>query len=429
MAEPIAFEEIARLPLPGTALPTAFAFSPAGDLLTFLDSAEGGLERDLFGLDPASGQRRLLLRPEGGGVGAGGLSLEEQLGRERRRDVGLGVTRYAWARDAPVIVVPLPAGAFVGRPDGNLRLLVPASDGEALDPHLSPDGTMLAFVRAGEVHVAATTGAGAGAPRPLTSGADPAEGRTHGLAEFIAEEEMGRRGGMWWSPGSRWLAVTEVDESEVALWRLGAGGEEAHRYPFAGQANARVRLGVVAAAGAPPRWFALDAEYLARVAWTPGGALVAQLQDRSQRRLDLVRIDPTTGATALLWAEEGEPWVNLHDLYWPLECAGGAFLWGSEASGFRHLSLHGPDGSLTRVLTAGDWVVDQVEGVDEERGLAYVTASRDGPTERHLYAVALAGGEPQRVTAEPGVHTVRLDRRTTRFVDVHSALDHPPTVA
>ena len=41
--------------------------------------------------------------------------------------------------------------------------------------------------------------AAGGAARQLTFGAQES-GRTHGLAEYIAQEEMGRQQGFWWSP-------------------------------------------------------------------------------------------------------------------------------------------------------------------------------------------------------------------------------------
>jgi dipeptidyl-peptidase-4 len=66
--------------------------------------------------------------------------------------------------------------------------------------------------------------------------------------------------------------------------------------------------------------------------------------------------------------------------------------------------------------------------VDDEQGLVYFTGTRGGPTETHLYAVALEGGEPRRITSEPGKHAVVLDHACRRFVDTYDALDQPPRV-
>ena len=80
----------------------------------------------------------------------------------------------------------------------------------ALDPRLSPDGKQVAFVSGGELHVLDIA---SGKARALTTGAT--EWKTHGLAEFVAQEEMDRGEGYWWSPDSRSLAFEEADDTEV----------------------------------------------------------------------------------------------------------------------------------------------------------------------------------------------------------------------
>ncbi|HET9091973.1 MAG TPA: prolyl oligopeptidase family serine peptidase, partial [Acidimicrobiales bacterium] len=166
--------------------------------------------------------------------------------------------------------------------------------------------------------------------------------------------------------------------------------------------------------------------YLARVHWLADGRLLAELESRDQRRLELVAFDPAVGSGSVVHVEEQEPYLNLHDDFF--ELGGGEFLWSSERSGFRHLELRSQAGELVRVLTSGDWQVDALEGVDEAAGLAYFSATRDGPTERHLYSVPLAGGRIERLTGERGTHRVRFSPSGTHYVDTHSALDSPPVV-
>ena len=424
---------MARYPLPGTAVPGAVAFSPDDRLVTWLHSPEGTLDRRLFALDVATGQVRPLARPPGGGAPEEHRTREEKRRRERQRERGVGVTRYHWARDAPRLLVPLPGGVHVLDPPGYdaLRLVVP---GPVLDPTLSPDGRWVAYVRDAEVWVAPADGDGE--PRQLTTGA-AGTGRTHGLAEFVAQEEMDRPAGYWWSRDSTMVAFTEVDETHIPVYRIvhqgsdqvGEGAQEDHRYPFAGEANARVRLAVVGIDGGDPVWMDLGGDedaYLARVDWLPGAGLVAQVENRAQTRLDLVRLDPATGAAQVLLTETSDVWINLHDLFRPLD--GGGFLWASERTGFRHLELRDAGGGLVRVLTGGDWLVESVVGVREgPDGAVWFTGTRDGPTERHLYRVPLAGGEPERLTPEPGVHVVIGDHGQRWFVDVHGSAARPFT--
>ncbi len=41
---------------------------------------------------------------------------------------------------------------------------------------------------------------------------------SHGLAEFVAQEEMAAFPGYWWSPDSRRIAFQESDASKVESW-------------------------------------------------------------------------------------------------------------------------------------------------------------------------------------------------------------------
>lgn len=434
-------EEIAKYPLPGMAVPGAIAWSPDDKLITYLLSPERSLVRQLYTFDPATGEQRLVVAPEGAGTTEQNVSLEEALRRERQRQRELGVTHYAWAEDANRILIPLLGAIYVqDGPGAPLRPIVAGDGAAAIDPRLSPDGQWVAYVRDAELYVVPTDG---GEPRQLTSGARET-GQTHGLAEYIAQEEMGRSHGFWWSPDSRSIAFTEVDDTHIPVYRIvhqgkaAAGAQEDHRYPFAGQPNARVRLAVISIEGGAPVWMDLgpEDEYLARVDWLPDGRLTAQLENRPQTRLDLVYFDPRSGTRTLLVRETSDIWINLHDLFRPIEPSpglpDGGFIWASERTGFRHLYLYHNNGALVRPLTSGEWMVDTVAAVDAGRELVYFTATCDGVTESQLYVVSFAPGAPaeapRRITEAPGMHSVVVDHACERFVDTYHCLGHPPAV-
>ena len=430
---PIPIEEVARFPAPGMAVPIAYAFSPDDRLVTYLYGPDQSPVRQLYAVDVATGQRRVLLASLEGESEK--LSVEETLRRQRQRQLGQGITRYAWASKAGRILVPGQNAIHVlDGPESHARRVVDA-DGPVLDPQLSPDGERVAYVQDAEIYVADVLADRGGNPRQLTTGSR-GTGKTHGLAEFIAQEEMGRSSGFWWSPDGSRIAFTEIDETHIPVYRIvhqgsdatGASAQEDHRYPFAGEPNARLRLGVVSANGGEPVWMDLGREqdiYLARVHWLPDGELWAQIEDRQQTVLDLVRFDPASGGRGTVLRETSDVWINLNDMFRPLDSGG--FIWASERTGFCHLYLYDSDGALVRQLTDGDWMVDGVVGVDDDAGLVYFTGTLDGPTERHLYVAPLAGGAPRRITREPGIHAVTLDHKFEKFVDVHSSTDTPPT--
>jgi dipeptidyl-peptidase-4 len=434
-------EEVARFPLPGMAIPGSLAFSPDDRLVTYLFSPERTLTRYLYAFDLATGEKNLLVSPPTGGTTDANVSLEEALRRERMRQREFGITHYAWAAEKNRLLTSFGGEIFVSEaPFQPVRKLPLRPGTPPLDARFSPDGNWVAFVQDAELHVIAFDGDDA---RQLTFGALET-GKTHGLAEYIAQEEMGRVQGYWWSPDSRRLAFEEVDETHIPVYRImhqgkasvGEGAQEDHRYPFAGQANARVRLGVISVEGGDPVWMELGDEqdiYLARVKWLPDGRLSAQIENRDQTVLRLVVFDPGTGEASLLLEESSQVWINLNDMFLPLkrehEGEPGCFLWVSEHSGFAHLYLYNGDGRLIRQITAGEWQVDSVEGVDEERELIYFLATLQHPTEKHLYVVPFSGGAPRLISQEAGTHTVVLDHACERYLDTFHSLDQPPVVS
>mgnify|MGYP002712996918 CR=1 FL=1 len=446
MKSPLTIEDVATYPLPGTAVPGNLQFSPDDSLITYLFSGEGSLARQLYTLDPERGETRLLVQPPGAGDTEENLTLEEKLRRERMRQRETGITQYSWGKDGRILI-PLLGGLFVQNgANGALQQILAKGDHPILDARFSSDGNWIAYVQDAEIYVVSSsnrqtsevlkTSEVSAQPRQLTSGAR-GTGKSNGLAEYIAQEEMGRRHGYWWSPDSQAIAFAEVDESHIPVYRIVHQGQDAvgnkaqedHRYPFAGQANAKVRLGVIGLDSGETTWMDLGDDediYLARVKWLANGRLTAQIQNRAQSRLDLISYDPATGQGSTLLTETSDVWINLHKMFRPLK--NGRFIWASERTGFMHLYLYNEDGELERPLTSGAWQVDSIEGIDQKNEQLYFSATRDSPLERHLYVVGFDGGEPRRITREPGTHTVTLAHSFTRFIDEFNSLSQAPTI-
>jgi dipeptidyl-peptidase-4 len=436
----ISIEDVIHMPSPGMVLPNQIQFNPDGTLISFLYSDSGNLNQNLYIYNPETGGQTLLATPPDGGTQEGSLSPEEELQRERSRQRTLGITQYAWSKIGNHILIPIQGNIYIiDQPGDPMRKLVDAGGKPTLDPQFSPDGQWVSYVQDAEVYIIPVEG---GEPRRVTHGAR-GTGKMNGLAEFIAQEEMGRRHGYWWSKDSRYIAFTEVDETHIPVYRImhqgkdttGPGSWEDHRYPFAGAENACVKLGVVAIEDNSLTWMNYDTqeyEYLARVEWLPDGTLSAQLENREQNELALVRFDPSSGKRTPILKENSKYWINLHDIFKPIKDVGagqgGGFIWASERSGFRHLYLYDLRGKLIRTLTSGSWMVDTLVGVDEENGLVYFTGTREDPRESHMYVVRLDGSGLRRLTDHPGMHSIVTDHTCRRYVDTYSSLDKTPRV-
>jgi dipeptidyl-peptidase-4 len=432
--EPLTLERIMGSPALSGPVPRGLALSPDGQLATLLEPRADDRDRyDLWALDTATGTKRMLV--DSTKFGGGEISEEEKMRRERARVGGTrGVISYAWAPDSTSILVPLDGDLYLATvADGAVRRLTDTPQTE-LDAKISPRGRFVSFVRDQNLFLYDIA---TGAERALTT--DGTGAVSWGSAEFVAQEEMDRRDGHWWSPDDSRLVVAKVDESDVRMvprGKIGADGTRVfeQRYPRAGTPNARVELFVFEAdapAGTAPVKLDLGADpdiYVARVGWTPDSrAILVQRQSRDQKRLDLIEFDPATGSGRERLTETSPTWVNLSDDLRILP--DGRLLWTSERDGFRHLFLE-RDGALEQV-TSGPWGIDRIVGVDQIRGKVFFLAGIETPIEKHLYAVELpAAGmpaaPPRRLTEPGGWHDVSMDTTGTRALVTRSTPTQPP---
>ncbi|HEY0270201.1 MAG TPA: DPP IV N-terminal domain-containing protein [Sphingomonas sp.] len=416
--------------------PRGAALSPDGALATLLLPRADDRDRyDLWAVDTATGAKRMLVDSLKVGSGAA-LSEAEKMRRERARVGGnKGIVDYHWAPDGKSILVPIDGDLYLATLDGHVRKLT--SGQSVLDPHVSEAGRYVSFVRDQNLHAIDLA---SGVDRALT-----AEGGgtiTCGTAEFVAQEEMDRFTGAWWAPDDGRVAVECYDEAKVkTVTRTAIGADGARtfdqRYPAAGTPNVAVSLSVMAADGSHRVKVDLGADpdiYVARVAWAPDGRILyVQREARDQKRLDMLAVDPATGASKILFSETSKSWIDLTDDFRPLR--DGSLIWGSARTGYMHLYRF-VDGRWTQ-LTHGDWTLQMngqsentgLIGVDEARHRLFFVANKDTPLESQVYTIDyLHPGEPERLTERGYWNSAAMDKAATHMLVGRSSPDQPPQV-
>lgn len=401
--------------------PAAVVLTPAGDKVLFLRSGPRDFVRSLYEVNSATGTERLLLSAEQLLAGqAEQLSAEELARRERMRLAARGIAGFELSRDGRLIVVPLSGKLFAAqRETGALSEL--ATDGRTpIDPQLSPDASRVAWVADGDIYLSTVAD---GKLTRLITGATPT--LTRGLAEFIAQEEMGRMHGLWWSPDSQQIVYQETDTSGVELLEIADPAHpeqppQAWRYPRAGTANAAVRLGIVPTAGGPTTWIRWDREqfpYLAAVRWDRQAPLVIQVQNRAQTIVELLEVDTADGGTSRLLQETDEAWVDLDPSVPRWTPDGKHFLWSTQRRGAAQLEMRRRDGSIDRPLHDTRLIYRELLALDEDGRNAYIAASEE-PTEIHIYRLELESDRPpERLTSAAGIHGAVFCRQGSHWVE------------
>lgn len=404
-----------------------------GSAVLFLRSPARSFVQSLYEFDCRTGKERVLLAAEQ--FLAGGeevLSAEEKAQRERLRLAARGIARFDLSDDGSKILVPLSGNLFVvDRATGKSSEVKSRSPAFPLDPSFSPDGSKLACVRDGEIFV---TDLATGSERQITSGAGGPI--SNGTAEFVAQEEMGRHRGYWWSPDSHSIAFQQTDTSGVETFHIADAVKpeslpQPWPYPRPGGKNAVVKFGIVSADGGQTKgnavqrieWDREKYPYLATVKWDENSPLTILVQNRTQTEEVLYAIDGKLGRTHELLRETDAAWINLEQAC-PLWLKNGVgFLWLTERTGEWSLELRNAQGKLARTLTPPQFGLFGLAGVNEESGVAYVTVC-DDPTQMQIWSVSLDGtGTPQRLTTERGMHLFSVGKYTGAYLHSFSSAD------
>ncbi|MFK7830269.1 MAG: S9 family peptidase [Congregibacter sp.] len=430
--EILSIERIFADPALDGSAPRALRYSPDGGSVTYLKGRADESERyDLWAYDIADRKAQMLVDSGSLHTGDELLSEEEKSRRERQRLSGKGIMEYVWAEDSQALLFPLAGDVYRYDLASSAVSQLTSTPSFETDVRSSPKGRYVSFIRDQNIVVIDVA---AGRERALTTtGGDAVK---NGMAEFVAQEEMGRLTGYWWSPDERWIAFLQVDESPVDLVtrsEIYADRVDViqQRYPAAGRPNVSLRLGIADVVSGETRWLELgDASdfYIPRVQWASNSELSYQWQSRDQQTLELRLFDLGTGSTRVLLTETSNTWVNLtDDLHFLTD---GRYVWSSERSGFRHLYLYSVESGLLDQLTSGDWAVDALAAVDETRSQLFFTGRRDTPLERHLYSAPLGlWQEPERLTERSGMHAIEFAPDGSSYLDRFSSTSIPPQVS
>ncbi len=435
-AEDLTIERLVASPSLSGPSVQGLKMSPDGKRITFLQGKESrSSQLDLWQYNIESGESVLLvdsnLFMEGEEET---LSEEEKARRERNRALTgkSGILSYFWSDDSKSLLFPIGGDVYVMPLEGEPKQLTNSPEYET-DIKFSPQSRYVSFIRNRELFAVEIA---SGKETQLTNGAT--ETIANGMAEFVVQEELSRSTGYWWSPDERKVAFEQFDESEVLVkdrYEIQPDGSvisHQQRYPAAGTANVEVRLGILNVMDRHVSWVDLGDDkdiYLARVGWSDNAkSLIYQTLNRTQTQSDVVEVNPETGEEKSRRVETSKIWVNVPSVQSSMRILGdavGTKLYTSEATGYRHIYREETTGEAEAV-TGGDWVVSNIERIDEKNRIIYFTGHKDGPTERHLYAVSFDGGKITKITQESGWHSVTVGDGV--FIDHFSSPSQPPQI-
>ena len=157
---------------------------------------------------------------------------------------------------------------------------------------------------------------------------------------------------------------------------------------------------------------------------------IFEFNQRGHERFIVGEVNGETGAIHHIADEQPGTFFYYNSRYRYDLSDGSGMLWISERDGWRHIyQMDGRNGNA-RQITKGEWVVRQVDYVDEPNKVIYFYASGfnkgEDPYNMHMCRINFDGTGFKDLTPENGTHTTYFSQDRRYFVDVYSRPDVPP---
>jgi len=395
--------------------PENVEWSPDGTKLSFVQRDEKGEKGELWYVDSATGEKKVLVSAEKLASLAPDVNKVKNE-REKERLTRYHVAAYVWAPDSKHLIFDSQGQLWLydlGTATGVQFTSAPDPSG---DPKFSPDGSRVAYTRKHNLYVRPVNGKG---EKQLTK--DTKDDLFNGDIDWVYAEELGVRSNYFWSPDSKEIVFLHMDESKVPVypitdWTPKHPSVDNEKYPKVGDPNPVVKLGVVDADKGKVRWISLTSDeesYIPRFGWVKEGVIWAALINRKQDKTDLFFIDAKTGKSRMVFSETTpDSWIDFEHIEIPFLKTTGGFLWRSWRDGNTHIYFYSfdkqnpmaADAKLERELEKGDYEVLGIDGVNEATGTVFFSANKDDPRQLHMYSVQLDGSGFKALTSEEGMH-------------------------
>ncbi|RAK78707.1 dipeptidyl aminopeptidase dapB [Aspergillus fijiensis CBS 313.89] len=272
----------------------------------------------------------------------------------------------------------------------------------------------------------------------------------YGVPDWVYEEEVISGNSVtWWSSGGEYLAFLRTNESSVPEFPVQyhlsrPSGKEPLpglenypevreiKYPKPGAPNPVVNLQFYDVEKQQvftveiPGDFSDEDRIIIEVVWAGADKVIVRTTNRESDVLKVFLVDTKSRSGKLVRTEDVASidggWVepSQYTRFIPADPSNGrphdGYLDTVIHNGYDHLAYFAPlDNSEPVMLTTGEWeVVEAPAAVDPHRGVVYFIATKEAPTQRHLYQVNFDGSNLKALTdtSKPGYYDVSFSQGT-----------------
>jgi dipeptidyl-peptidase-4 len=320
--------------------------------------------------------------------------------------------------------------------------LAPLSEnGPQQVPLFSPDGTMIAFVRANNLYLVKLLFDNSESQITVNGKFNEI---LNGIPDWVYEEEFGFSRAFDFSSDSQMLAYIRFDERNVPMysfpWYKGMApsldqyetypGAYEYKYPMPGIDNSKVSVHTFDIKAKVTRKMDLPLDedgYIPRIQFTKDpNALAIMTLNRHQNRFDLYLANPRSTLCKLILRDESEQYIK-ESAYADIQFYPNHIVMMSERDGFNHLYLYTAGGNLVKQITQGSYEVKSFLGWDEKANVFYYESNEGSPLRTAIYKVD-GKGRKTKLSSKEGTNSAIFSKNQKYYINTFSNISTPPII-
>ena len=320
------------------------------------------------------------------------------------------------------------------------RTLAHLSEGGPQEqPLWSRDGTMVAFVRGGNLFLV----------KLLFNNSESQITKDgefnkviNGKPDWVNEEEFALARAFDFNADNTMLAWIRYDETEVPMfsfpWYKGLSPEKKdyadypgsfdYKYPIAGARNSVVSVHSFDIKSRAIRKMQLPIPtdgYVPRIFFTDDAEkLLILTLNRHQDQLDIYLANPRSTECRVIVREQAECYVP-EDVLKAFKVTSDGFVLMSERSGYKHFYLYDLNGTLRRQLTSGTYEAKALYGYDSKTGTTYYASNQESPLRQSIYKSDSKGKVTRLSTSQTGANSAIFSTGFRYYMNTWSDLNTP----
>jgi dipeptidyl aminopeptidase/acylaminoacyl peptidase len=156
--------------------------------------------------------------------------------------------------------------------------------------------------------------------------------------------------------------------------------------------------------------------------------------DRGHQRFRIIEVDAQTGNTRNVIDEQTNTFIYANRIYTKYLPESKEIIWSSEKDGWYHLYLvDAATGNVKNTITRGDYVVRDIDSIDEKKREVWFAASGmnagEDPYYVHYYRISFDGSHLVELTPEHANHTLDFSPDKKYYLDTYSEVNRAPVIS